>query len=151
VDSCLDFFDYRSSLNVTYYPESPIAHLPSGTWLYSTEKADDKPPPTVQFTDYVGVPADKAAICDIIGINHNADKPRGPALLILAGGSISLDNMHLRNVILRGVDVHYSGKPIILENVIFISCTFSIENDDQGRELGEELLASSSVNFRSPG
>ena len=58
--------------------------------------------------------------------------------------------MQVRNVVFEGVEIHYSGRPVILQNVIFINCTFSIEHDDAGERLAESILDSATVNFTGP-
>jgi hypothetical protein len=63
---------------------------------------------------------------------------------------MGLEDEHFRNVVFEHVEIHYSGSPIVLENVSFISCVFVFDNNDRGRELGQALLASSgNVNFRA--
>jgi len=65
------------------------------------------------------------------------------------GGAYRIDNQQFRNVFFDGVEVHYSGAPLILENVTFINCTFVMDNNTNGRTLGKRLLASASVTFQT--
>jgi hypothetical protein len=95
------------------------------------------------------VPADQAARADPIGQDSNASIKYQPSWLIVTGGATSLDGEHFRNVVFDNVEVHYSGAPIVLENVTFISCVFVFDNNDRGRGLGQALLASGNINFRA--
>ena len=61
---------------------------------------------------------------------------------------MNIDGKRIRHVVFDNVEIHYSGKPLILEDVTFINCAFVLENTEPGRKLGEEILASSPVNFR---
>ena len=62
-------------------------------------------------------------------------------MLVLNNGSIILDKMYLKNVVLVNVYVVYKGGPIELENVNFLNCTFQIISDVKGRQLAEQILA----------
>jgi hypothetical protein len=67
--------------------------------------------------------------------------------LILNGGAVSLDDRYVRHAVFEGVEIHYSGKPLKLEDVLFINSIFILENTPSARQLGQTLLASSKVNF----
>ena len=142
----LEFVSYRSLLNITYKPTSPIAPLPVGEWKYSIMAKKGNPQPELKMSKW-GVPSDQAATFDRIGIDQNSGIPTGPAFMFLVGGVTSLDDMHIRSVIFEGVEVHYTGKPLILENSVFINCTFKIDNNEPGRHLGKIMLASDTINF----
>ncbi len=89
------------------------------------------------------VPGAKAAAMDYIGTDQNKDLPMAWALLVAEGGSVKLDKMHLRSVVLVNVHVIYRGTgPVILENVYFLNCTFDITNDSKGVQLASEILTS---------
>jgi hypothetical protein len=53
-------------------------------------------------------------------------------------------------VVYDGVEIHYSGGPMILENVVFISCKFVMDNTAPNRNLAEVLLASDRIDFKTP-
>jgi hypothetical protein len=151
-DVALQFMEYRSFLNITYKgPTRPVPLPPLAHWEYVTKSPEGKATPRFSFTPQAGVPSKQAARYDFIGVDKNADLPLGPALVILTGGSALLDGFHIRNAIFQGVEIHYAGGPLILENVIFVNCTFVIENSAPGRRLGEEMLAMASVNFKNAG
>jgi hypothetical protein len=146
----LNLVSYHSSFNSMYKPTAPLIPLRNGVafkYYYLSAKKNDFP--KAEITREAGVPSKQAARYDFIGVDQNLDKPLGPAFLILTGGSVILDGFHIRNAIFEGVEIHYVGGPVILENVIFINCTFVIDNNDPGRRLGENMLASSFVNFKN--
>ncbi|MGB9485543.1 MAG: hypothetical protein WCD04_05450 [Terriglobia bacterium] len=146
----LNLVSYHSSFNSMYKPTAPLIPLRNGVgfkYYYVSAKKNDFP--KAEITREAGVPSKQAARYDFIGVDQNLDKPFGPAFLILTGGSVILDGFHIRNAVFEGVEIHYVGGPVILENAIFINCTFVIGNNDPGRRLGESMLASSSVNFKN--
>jgi hypothetical protein len=79
-------------------------------------------------------------------------KPKvGNAWVLLNRGIMRLDQMHLRRVVVNQVEVHYSGGQVKLENVFFVNCTFIIDNDNAGRQLAKDLVASASIDFENLG
>ena len=70
--------------------------------------------------------------------------------MFFTGGALSLDDRYGKNIVFRNVEVHYSDRQLTLEDVIFINCTFVIDNGEAGQKLGADLLTSSPiVNFRN--
>ena len=68
----------------------------------------------------------------------------------MTGGAVNLDGEDIRHVIFNGVEIHYTGKPVKLENVTFVDCKFVIENTKPARKLSETILASAdNVNFKT--
>jgi hypothetical protein len=151
-DTALDFVSYRTELNPNG-PPSGFGPLPKGkVWSYGTNGVGfipGKPIPRLSYSRNFGVPADKAARLDLIGKDANAGIPVGPMFLVMQGGAYSLDNHEIRSVFFDHVEVHYSGAPLILENAVFIGCTFVMDNVANGRLLGIRLLSSNSVTFRA--
>jgi hypothetical protein len=150
----LDFVSYRSSLNGSAKPSElqPSELQPK---LVARQKSDfdfhpfaDKPKPKLAASN-LSLPIEQAARLDSINVDQNKGHTYGPAFLLAIGGAMTLDRMHFRNVVVENVEVHYSGQPLILEDVIFINCAFVFDNNDPGRKLGEAVLASASVNFRA--
>ena len=64
--------------------------------------------------------------------------------------NFGLDNIYLKNVIIKNAVVVYLGGPIKLENVYFVNCTFKYGLTPPGLNLGSQLLASASVTFSNP-
>jgi hypothetical protein len=76
---------------------------------------------------------DKQAKLDYIGVDKNAGNAVGNQYVILRGGTLLLDKLQMRSVILEGVHVYYKGGPIIIENVYLLNCTFTIERAPRGQ------------------
>lgn len=93
------------------------------------------------------LPREQAAKLDLIGKDRNTDLQVGPALLVDVGGSIQLDKMHLKNVVLQNVHVIYEGGPLILENVYFINCTFEMKKSVPSQALSVSLMEPSPTRF----
>ena len=48
------------------------------------------------------------------------------------------------------VEIHYSGKPLILQNVALMNWEFAFENTEPSRNLSESMLAAKeTVSFRT--
>jgi len=146
----LEFLSYRSSLNMVYRPAGSIVPLtPGATWKYHLPSVQGRPMYTFAHTSRAGVPHNEAARCDRIGVDQNVDTPTGAAWLFIVGGAARIDGEQIRNAAFTGVEVHYSGGPLILENVMFIDCTFVFENVEPAHQLAESILASAKVDFRN--
>jgi hypothetical protein len=109
---------------------------------------DGKPVPQPSHIPVPVAPED-AARFETIGKNLNANLTVGSAQLILTGGAVILDDKFVRHVTFQGVEIHYSGKQLRLQDAIFINCTFVMDNTLPARQLGKSLLAESSVTFQS--
>jgi hypothetical protein len=151
--AALDVASYRSVLNapdLPAYPQQLLMPPPNGTsWQYNLVHVNNLPAPYLSFSSDYMLPTREAARLDLIGIDQNKSKPVAPGWLFARGEVTSLDSMHIRNVVFIGAEVHYSGKPVILEMAVFINCTFVFDNDERGRELSAKLLESSRVNFKT--
>lgn len=149
--AALNFLSFHSSL--VYVREVKTVGAPpvGTTFRYDIgPRVDDAPLPQVSFMQTPVSPADSARL-ETMGKNLNQGMNVGPAELFLTGGSFSLDNKYIKHVILSGVDVHYTGKPVMIQDVIFVHCRFEMDNTNPARKLGKEILASSSsVTFTHP-
>jgi hypothetical protein len=106
--------------------------------------------PRPQFTTSLKrVPIAVSARGEKLGSPRKQEAKTGPELLLGVGGDLQIDNTYMRGIVLEGMTIHYSGGPLILENVTFVNCQFVIDNLDNGRALSSQLLASSSVNFKT--
>jgi hypothetical protein len=123
---------------------------PGNSWHYDIPDVEGNPSITLTFT-HQGVPLASAAHFEKIGEDDNRNIKVGPALLFVANGATSLDAHYIRQVVFQNVEVHYSGKPAFLENVVFVNCRFVIDNDERGRDLAAQLLASGRIVWRAEG
>jgi hypothetical protein len=146
-NAALNFLNYRSSLNV-YVRTFKAVNVPAGarTNFDIGPAIAGKPIPTLMHVA-VGVAPKDAARFEQIGQNLNQQLQFGSAQLVLTGGAVTLDNKYVRHAIFEGVEIHYTGKALVLEDALFINCTFVLENTQSGRQLGQVLLASSPVTF----
>ncbi len=93
---------------------------------------------------------DQAARLDYIGVDQNAGKPIGNQYIVAEGGNALIDNVHMRNVIWVNVHIYYRGGPVIMENVYFLNCTFTVDLAPRGQEFAKAFLATSpAMSFKS--
>jgi hypothetical protein len=152
-DVALQFVAYRSSLNSLYTPTGfqrkvnikvPDSH-------YNVGSLPGKAEPALSVSR-LGVSPERGARYENIGQNLNISlKESNNAWLYVKGGTVNIDYKDIRHATLQDVEVHYTGQPVILEDVIFINCTFVFDNNNSGRDLSQALLASEHINFRAQG
>ena len=148
--AALAFVQYRSALNgltppVNLGDAKPISENVVVTQYYGETNTGLHLPQL----SYVGIaPKNQAAKLNLIGRDSNANLDVGNALLVLTGGFMRLDNMQLKNVVVRNTDVIYEGGPIILENVHFLNCNFEIRQAPNGEELTARLLEPGPITFQ---
>jgi len=58
---------------------------------------------------------------------------------------ITLDGFHIRNMVIKGANVHYGGGPVVLENVYFVDCTFTFDAGLRSREILTSFFSSPDV------
>jgi hypothetical protein len=147
-DVALEFVAYRSSLNTPNRPSVAVESVQvSGETSYTRFDIPGKQHPTLVWSKPF-VSAAQAARWDYIGKDLNKGTAIQPMWLFANGGATSLDGEHIRNLVFSNTEIHYSGLPVLLENVIFINCVFIFDNNDSGRRLSRTLLASANVNFQ---
>lgn len=145
----LDFVAYRTSLNATSRPDPKncISKPPFANKYYMNDVYENSKP-AIQWVEPI-IAEENAAHLDLIGHDENTGSKTGPSALLVRGGATNLDMEHARHVVFDGVEIHYSGGPILLEDVIFINCTFVLDRSQQTRELAERVLASTNVSFKA--
>jgi hypothetical protein len=144
-ESALDLVSYRSSLSVpkqespeadsgfsTYYHQNLVAGKPGTRWSWGGPLTRDGP---------------SATKWDFIGREDERNTTTQPSWLFATGGATSLDRMNIRHAVLTNVEVHFSGKPCVLEDVLFVNCSFVFDNNEGGRSLADEILRSPAVSF----
>ncbi len=151
----LDLLNYRSFLNASLVPPYPDAKPAP----FSFSLAIKTPPAGVNgsiifLESNISVPLSEAAKIEPTDGRPYVKAPGnvGPAYLIVVvkAFEIGLDNMLLKNVIIRNATIDYNGGPLILYNVAFVNCTFKIPRNEPSKRLASSLLASTSVNFDAP-
>jgi hypothetical protein len=148
--TALDFLNYRSTLNVYTRPARTVSlpndvrarfNIPGVAGKALAQLSEN--PTTVESKD--------AARYEEIGKNLNQQEQFGIAQLIVSTGAVDLDNTFIRHVVFVGVEIHFSGKALTLQDVVFSDCTFVFENAQPARKLGQIVLASSPVTFENAG
>lgn len=147
-DVALDFVSYWSSIINAKLPDEKLIQ-PWATHVVISPVGKAAPR---TFESLERVPISQAARAEIIGFGaspFNKTVITGPARIYLEGGVVTLDGMFLFRAMLIGVEVHYAGQQVFLKDVVFLNCTFVLDNNPAGRKLGETLLASvSSTDFK---
>ena len=73
--------------------------------------------------------------------DENAGKKSGPAFIVARGGSLPIDNLYLKHVVIVDAEVIYSGGPVRLEGVYFVNCTFRIARKPTGATFATAMLS----------
>jgi hypothetical protein len=120
------FLDYKSSMNGTAFPVPSLSQWKEVPLPLGPNSGRDLPggPPPRAFIKGKAPTLDTAAVFELIGTDVNDGQGEE---ILLAGGTVGLDGIHMRKVVLRGVHVIYNGGPIQLENVIFVDCVFEMK------------------------
>jgi hypothetical protein len=146
-DTTKVLMEYRANLNSLTFVFPPTS-LPVQSTRFTAKAFDGKPGPHLSVVSQ-GVPAAQVARLQPIGQNTNPTISSGPSHLLAAGGAILLNGMDIAHVIFVGVEVHYDGGPLQMQDVLFINCTFVFTNTDQTRDLAKQIISSKEVYFTS--
>lgn len=150
-----DFLDYRSSLNsgLIIPPPNPV---PNNGYHFSIKVAAEPPAEKGPlFTVRLSGTAPLAQSARLDSLSNPAPPGTGSGAKFLIvdatpGAGLSLDDARMRNVLIRNAIIFYSGKPVVLDNVSFMNCTFQIQKNPAGIKIGSALLAQRSVIFKYP-
>lgn len=150
--AALDFVNYRSSR--TILPLDITAITASGDEVTLHYNAGPLQP--AKLAPYVQGLAKGFGTSNVgarwESIGENMDQEGGIPALLARDGAVNLDGRDIRNVIFKGVEIHYSGNNLILENVVFVRCRFIMDNKESCRDLAGRILASSdAVSFQASG
>ena len=145
----VDFLNYRSFLNVDLGPPNAGTvqnFVPKTFYAWMENRSEN-----VQLSNSGNVPRSQAAILEPLGANLNGNNPIGDRLLILEGkegrGTMTLDGLHIKNVIFRNLRVKYFGGRIRIENAQFINCEFQVVRSATGSLFANAILDSPSTKF----
>ena len=140
--------EYRSYLISLQFPIPQTEMIPESTRFVSNTPPGKS---RLQLSHFrKGTSIQKAARLQHIGEPTNPTVNIGTTNLLARGGAISLDTMDIAHVAFVGVEVHYSGGPVILEDVIFVDCRFVFTNANRSRTLASNILVAETVNFAQP-
>lgn len=144
------YMDYRSFLNTSLAPSlaelAPIKY--SAKYEFFIRALSTKAEVTWKIRPG---PTDSknTARLEVLGTSNPTNY--GAELIGIEGKgfAVMLDNVHMKNVVIKGLDVEYNGGRVLLENVYFVNCTFHLKLTPKSRELGKAILASTAVTFKS--
>jgi len=139
------FMEYRSYINSLTFVIPPTSAPPEPTY-FEMDTIPGKPVPQLSFIPR-GVPITDAARLQHIGKPTNPSVKLGPSNLIMMGGAGNLDKMEIAHVIFVGVELHYTGADLRMEDAFFVNCTFVFDNDYRSRMLAESIISSRNVTF----
>ncbi len=151
-NAAIEFLNYKSFLDFSSVPTPfPVLTTTEQNHVYYKVTA---PPgesvPSVKVPREQGVPKEKAARLNMIGEDLNKSLSTGNSHITLEGGAIVIDDMDMKNVVLKNVHVVYHGGPVIMENVFFSNCTFTVSQEPNSQNFAEVFLKSgAAINFRT--
>jgi hypothetical protein len=138
-NATLALLDYKSFVNPSL-PNAPSSQI-SGTVHTDYEFTvpyTGASPPTFAVTGVV--PEQNGARFQHIGHDTNEGRDSGNQFILGRNGTLQLDGMELRHVILIGVAVVYHGGPVVLDDVYFFNCSFTVDRGLQGEAFAKALL-----------
>jgi hypothetical protein len=143
----LDLAAYRSALNLMTKPASAFRPYPGPSQtdvVYNHATPKGKDPPSFHSLGFV--PANSAAKLELISspLANNS----GNESLLLTGGAIQLDGYRLHHVILKDLEVYYSGGPLELKDVVFINCRFVMPDVSAARTLASEIVVQPNISLK---
>jgi hypothetical protein len=151
------FINYPSFLNVDYQPTLSGQRQMDNPQIKFTVQVKSGPNATEPSTLFQGqilpfgtASPENSARYEAI---DSMQPPTGVAFVLIRhtgkDNVIVLDGLRLKNVVIADSTVEYDGGPLILENVYFVNCTFTLPAAHNTRALGNAILESASVQFDS--
>lgn len=156
-----EYLDYRSFLNNDLAPRPTLPTPGMYAWHKSRymdslniRPGDHRRPGLIQralsvtYAEGSAAPEESARL-ELLSRPQSVASNFG--FIIIEGGvdSLALDNMYMKNVIMRNTDVFYDGGLTVLENVYFVNCRFHLGQTPTAAEFGKKVLSSPSVSFRT--
>lgn len=154
-EAALDFVSYHTVLNrniAAVGTADQIAVTKVDLTLVSQYHLADPPPghQIPKMTVGGDVPIERAAtIHSLTEVAPNQGQSRGKEVILMEGGAVVLDNMLMKNVVIRNATIFYSGGPVSLLNVIFVNCTFVLPNEAHSRDFATLVLNQGAITFTS--
>jgi hypothetical protein len=150
-----DFLNYRSFLNASAVgvPADLRPAIPGYLFNINTRPLPVTRPHGSSQLAYVVLlsgqsPPNESARIEGLSVPNSVGT--GARLIVVDGSpfnALVLDNMWLKNVIVRNAVVAYDGGPMRLENTFFLNCTFMLARTPDSTTFGERFLATTSINM----
>ena len=117
---------------------------------YTIHAPDGFPLPT-RLSFGGNVPAERAAQMNLFGQeNENANATRHDEVLLIDGGGFYIDHIVMKHVIFRDSTIIYQGDPVVMEDVIFVNCTFLLNNAPSAIAFARQVFTNTAINFKVP-
>jgi hypothetical protein len=139
------FVDYRSQLNSSEFPANLLdryRQFPAASTDFNVLRPEASSPSPAFFSFGGDVQQQDAFRAELIDKPLANKAPLGRHSFLLVGGAVKLDGMRYVQAIMDGVEVHYSGGPVILKDVVFVNCKFVFDNVPNARTLADDVLGS---------
>ena len=124
--------DYKSFLNVTAIPApQPTASIDKKATFNAKFNYKSLTNKGQEQIEWLGIthPPNLPELHSLDAPDENAELSAGPQFLFIRNAQLDLDNMRIKNVIIRDSRIVYDGQPLELENVYFVNCTFEVRRD----------------------
>ena len=63
-----------------------------------------------------------------------------PLIHVTGTAPVRLDGFQLKNVVFDGMTVEYNGGPLVMDNVYFVNCKFTVKPSPDGSLFAESVL-----------
>lgn len=148
-DTAIQFVNYRTSLNEQGFASRQLGQ-DTGDPLVMTRYSQiffvqGKEHPSFAWRGFAN--NDQSFRFEPIDMPIEQLTREGMKTLLVKGGALRIDGARFRHVIFIGVEVHYSGGQLITEDVMFVNCTFVMDNVPATRRFGKQILLADTVDF----
>ncbi|MBZ5570783.1 MAG: hypothetical protein LAO09_02755 [Acidobacteriia bacterium] len=151
------YLNYKAFLNRDV--EASLGNLEVTTKGYSKYRETvtiipvEKPPHHPFGVFYAGGHVDPAHAARLEPLDSPQTEPNDIKyyiIQIMSRDIVVLDNMWMKNVIIRDGTVQYGGGRIVLDSVYFVNCKFNLfQLTPRSKDLGEAILASTPTTFNA--
>jgi len=142
--------NYKSSLNTSHPNPRPQVRLPFRTFAYYTWFTA-VPSTGVTYALGLSNPPDVAEVHPLDKPDVNVNQIPRATFFLITVARLKLDGMFMKNVIIKDSQVDYYGGEMVLRNVYFVNCTFSINLSQNGVQLAKGMFnAEPSITLQIP-
>jgi hypothetical protein len=156
-ETAQQYLDYRSFLNANFVPSlgqlTPWkdSRYQSALHIKPSVFLDSPLPVRALSVSFAGGYVRPEHSARLEFLSNPQSETSGIGIFVIDGGAdiVGLDDMYMKNVIVRNSTVEYDGGPVRLENVYFVNCSFHFQRTPIAVDLGKTMLASAIVTFPS--
>lgn len=150
-DVAVNFVDYRSHLNAGTATDRQFLKTTPGRDLdfkYNYNSRNGYPRPTISTGMHIVAAADAANIHPLGEMGWGTYLGLGADVIFFDGGSIELNNLLMRHVVVRNSAIFYSGGSFQLEDVVFINCKFFLARTPIAQQFARAALSNVNITFQ---